>query len=55
VSGNVINQTQTATLLVESRYESFDQPAAYSIAFVLAFVSVLCIVAVSLLRPKASH
>lgn len=55
VSGNIINQTQTATLLVESRYQSFDQPAAYSIAFVLAFVSVLCIVTVSLLRPKGSH
>lgn len=55
VSGNVINQTQTATLLVESRYQSFDQSAAYSISFVLAFVSVLCIVAVSLLRPKEKH
>ncbi|MEZ0577884.1 sulfate ABC transporter permease [Nocardioides sp. MH1] len=55
VSGNVINQTQTATLLVESKYQSFDQPGAYSIAFVLAFISVLCIVVVSLLRPKEGH
>jgi sulfate transport system permease protein len=52
VSGNVINQTQTATLLVESKYESFDQPGSYSVAFVLALISVLCIVVVSLLRPK---
>lgn len=55
VSGNVINQTQTATLLVESQYHAFAQDSAYAISFVLAFVSVLCIVVVSLLRPKESN
>ena len=55
VSGNVANQTQTATLVVEKQYQSFDQTGAYAVSFVLAFVSVLCIVVVSLLRPKESH
>jgi sulfate transport system permease protein len=54
VSGNVVNQTQTATLIVEEKYQSFEQSSAYSISFVLAFVSVLCIVVVSILRPKES-
>ncbi|RHW24102.1 sulfate ABC transporter permease subunit [Nocardioides immobilis] len=52
VSGNVANQTQTATLLVEKQYQSFDQAGAYAVSFILAFVSVLCIVVVSILRPK---
>jgi sulfate/thiosulfate transport system permease protein len=54
VSGNVLNQTQTATLLVEEKYQSFEQSSAYALSFVLAFVSVLCIVVVSILRPKES-
>lgn len=55
VSGNVLNQTQTATLIVEERYQSFEQSSAYAVSFVLASVSVLCIVVVSLLRPKEKH
>ncbi len=55
VSGNVLNQTQTATLVVEEKYQSFEQSSAYAVSFVLAFVSVLCIVVVSLLRPKEGH
>ena len=55
VSGNVANQTQTATLFVENEYQSFNQSGAYAVSFVLAFVSVLCIVVVSLLRPKEHH
>ncbi len=55
VSGNVLNQTQTATLIVEEKYQSFEQSSAYAVSFVLAFVSVLCIVVVSLLRPKEGH
>lgn len=55
VSGNVANQTQTATLVVEKQYQGFDQAGAYATSFVLAFVSVLCIVVVSLLRPKEHH
>jgi sulfate transport system permease protein len=55
VSGNVVMATQTATLVVEQKYQNFDQDSAYSVAFMLAFVSVLCIIIVSLLRPKESH
>jgi sulfate transport system permease protein len=52
VSGNIVQQTQTATLVVESKYQGFDQDAAYATAFILATASVICIVVVSLLRPK---
>jgi sulfate/thiosulfate transport system permease protein len=52
VSGNFTGQTQTATLVVEQKYQNFDQEAAYATSFLLAAASVLCIVVVSLLRPK---
>jgi sulfate transport system permease protein len=52
VSGNVVMQTQTATLVVEQKYQNFEQQTAYATAFMLAFAAVLCIVVVSLLRPK---
>lgn len=52
VSGNVVQQTQTATLVVEQQYQNFEQESAYAVAFLLAFVSVVCIVLVSILRPK---
>ena len=55
VSGNIIGSTQTATLVVEERYQNFDQPTAYALAFMLAFASVVCIVIVSILRPKHQH
>lgn len=54
VSGNVVGQTQTATLVVEQQYQNFAQDTAYATAFMLAFASVLCIVIVSILRPKES-
>ena len=52
VSGNIVGSTQTATLLVDERYQNFDQPTAYALSFMLAFASVVCIVIVSFLRPK---
>jgi sulfate/thiosulfate transport system permease protein len=54
VSGNFTGETQTATLVVEQKYQNFEQSTAYATSFILAFVSVLCIVVVSLLRPKES-
>jgi sulfate/thiosulfate transport system permease protein len=54
VSGNIVSQTQTATLVVESKYQGFDQGTAYATAFLLALASVICIVIVSILRPKES-
>jgi sulfate transport system permease protein len=55
VSGNFTGETETSTLLVQKLYEGFDQEAAYAVSFILGGVSVLCIVVVSLLRPKEQH
>jgi sulfate/thiosulfate transport system permease protein len=52
VSGNVGGETRTATLVVEEKYLNFDQGGAYATAFLLALVSVACIVVVSFVRPK---
>ena len=52
VSGNVLGQTRTATLVVEEKYLNFDQQGAYATAFLLAMVSVSCIVVVAIIRPK---
>jgi sulfate transport system permease protein len=54
VSGNLIGQTQTASQAVEQEYNNFSQGEAYAISFVLVLLAVLCIVVVSLLRPKES-
>jgi len=51
VSGNIEGQTQTVTLLVDDRAEQFD-PGAYQLAVVLIAVAALCIVAISVLKPK---
>ena len=55
VSGAVVGQTETATLLVERKYQNFDQETAYATSFLLAFAAVICIVIVSILRPKEGH
>ena len=52
VSGNIAGETQLATLLVQQRYQNFQQETAYSVSFILATAAVLCIIVVSLLRPK---
>jgi sulfate transport system permease protein len=52
VSGNIVGSTQTATLVVEERYQNFDQPTAFALAFILAAVAVACIVVVAILRPQ---
>ncbi|MFI7604565.1 sulfate ABC transporter permease [Micromonospora sp. NPDC049366] len=52
VSGNVLGQTRTATLVVEEKYLNFDKGGAYATAFLLALVAVASIIVVSLLRPK---
>lgn len=53
VSGNVTGRTQTATLMVEAKYQNFEQSTAYATSFLLIFVSVACLVVVAFLRPKA--
>jgi sulfate transport system permease protein len=55
VSGNVLGETRTATLVVEEKYLNFDQQGAYATAFLLAMVSVACIVVVSIIRPKSER
>ncbi|WP_110240953.1 sulfate ABC transporter permease [Nocardioides gilvus] len=52
VSGNVLGETRTATLVVEEKYLNFAQQEAYAVAFLLAMVSVVCIVVVALIRPR---
>ena len=55
VSGNVLGETRTATLAVEEKYLNFDQQGAYAIAFMLAGVSVLAILVVSVLRSRQAR
>jgi sulfate transport system permease protein len=52
VSGNLIGRTQTATLVVEQRYQDFQKSSAYALSFLLALVAVACIVIVAVIRPK---
>ena len=55
VSGNLLNKTQTATLVIEQKYQDFDQQGAYAMAFVLVLVAVAAILTVSLLRPEGER
>jgi sulfate/thiosulfate transport system permease protein len=52
VSGRLVGKTQTATLFVEERYQNFDQPAAYAMAFALAAVAVVILLVITALRPE---
>jgi sulfate/thiosulfate transport system permease protein len=54
VSGGVAMRTQTATLLVEERYQQFgmvNSITAYTAALILALIAVLALIIVSSLRP----
>jgi sulfate/thiosulfate transport system permease protein len=52
VSGNLVDQTQTATLYVEQAFNNFDQQSAYAMAFALMVVAVLTLLLITVLRPK---
>ena len=52
VAGNVGGETQVATVLVQQKYQNFQQETAYSMAFMLATAAVLSLIVVALLRPK---
>lgn len=54
VSGNLLGSTRTATLVVEEKYLNFDKGGAYATAFLLALVSVACIVVVAIIRPDTA-
>ena len=54
VSGGVAMRTQTATLLVEERYQQFgveNSIIAYTAAFILALIAVIALVVVTSFRP----
>ncbi len=51
VSGNISGQTQTLTLVVDERAEQFE-PGAYQLSIMLIAVSAICIVLISLIRPR---
>lgn len=58
VSGGVAMRTQTATLLVEERYQQFgveNTITAYTASFILALIAVLALVVVTSLRPKENQ
>jgi len=52
VSGRLVNQTQTYTLLVEERFQNFDTQTAYAASFVLAAIAVVTLLIINFLRPK---
>jgi sulfate/thiosulfate transport system permease protein len=52
VSGRLVGQTQTATLLVEERFQNFDQNTSYAIAFALAVSAVVTLLLINILRNK---
>jgi sulfate transport system permease protein len=55
VSGRLQGQTETATLRVQERYESFDLPGAYAISLVLALIAVVVLVTMTVIRPRGEH
>ena len=55
VSGRLQGQTETATLRVQERYESFDLAGAYAISIVLALMAIAVLVATTVIRPKEAN
>jgi sulfate transport system permease protein len=55
VAGSVIGQTQTGTMVVQEKYQNFEQDTAYSVSFLLVVAAVLCLVVVALLRPREDN
>ena len=52
VSGRLVGRTQTLTLLVQERYQNFDQQTAYASAVLLVLTAVIALLVSRLLRPK---
>ncbi|MGZ4723134.1 MAG: sulfate ABC transporter permease subunit [Ilumatobacteraceae bacterium] len=52
VSGRLIGKTQTATLVVEERFQNFDQGTAYAVSVTLAFAAILILIFINVLRSK---
>ena len=52
VSGRLVDKTQTVTLVVEERFQNFDQTTAYACSVALAAVAIAILVLISVLRPR---
>ena len=52
VSGRIVGKTETMTLHVEERFQSFDYVGAYAASVVLAILAIATLVAMSLFKPK---
>ena len=52
VSGNVVGQTQTLTLLVGRRYEDFDLHGAYAASGLLALIALATLLTMTLISPR---
>ena len=55
VSGRISGRTETLTLLVQDRYESFDVTGAYAASVVLALIAVTTLVLLTIFKPKEEH
>jgi sulfate transport system permease protein len=53
VSGRLAGQTESLTLYVQDRYQSFDSTGAYAAAVVLALIAVATLLLMTQLKPKA--
>ncbi len=52
VSGRIQGKTETATLYIDAAYLDFNQKGAYAVSVVLALISVVILVAMSIFKPK---
>ena len=52
VSGHIVGKTETMTLHVEERFQSFDYAGAYAASVVLALLAIATLLAMSLFKPK---
>jgi sulfate transport system permease protein len=52
VSGRLIGKTESLTLHVEERYQSFDYVGAYAASVLLAMLAIATLVAMTVFRPK---
>jgi len=52
VSGRLAGQTESLTLYVQDRYQSFDEVGAYASAVVLALIAVTTLILMTRLKPK---
>jgi sulfate/thiosulfate transport system permease protein len=52
VSGRIVGKTETMTLHVEERFQSFDYVGAYAASVVLAILAIGTLVAMNLFKPK---